>query len=162
MDGLVEAGAGRSMTTHKPSAGTVLRRAAWAVAAGALFWGGVFEAAKHGGSTTAWAALGVLGPGLSLVAEVTQRRVRGEPGPRAVALYHRVHRPWLPLGVMIGSAFTEQPAAAGLFALGCTWLGRVAIERACGRRVAAYQHRSVLPSSGQLECAGMPTSSAKP
>lgn len=150
------------MTTHKPSAGTVLRRVAWAVAAGALFGGAVFEAAKHGGPTIAWAALGVLGPGLSLIAEATQRRVRGEPGPRAVALYHLVHRPWVPLGVMIGSAFTGQPAAAGLFALGCAWLGHVAVERACGRRMAARHQGSVLQSSGRLGSGGMPTSSAKP
>jgi hypothetical protein len=150
------------MLTHNLSAGTVLGRAAWSVAAVALLGGAVFEAAKHGGSTIAWAALGVLAPGVSLIAEAKQRRARGESGPRTIALYNLLHRPWLPLGVMIGSAFTGQPAAAGLFALGCAWLGHLAIERACGRRVAAYQHRSVLPPAERLSSGGMPTGSVKP
>jgi hypothetical protein len=159
MDGLVEAGAERPMTTHDHSASTVLRRTGWALAAAVLLGGAVFEAAKHGGSTIALAALGVVGPGLSLVPGATQRRVRGEPGQWAVAVYHLVHRPWLPLAVMIGSAFAGQPAAAGLFALGCAWLGHLAVERACGHLVAARAGAAV---GGRPGCAGMSTRSATP
>lgn len=129
----MSSGPTRSVTGRRyPPVGTVVRRSAWALAAAVLLAAAVFEAAKHGGATIPLAVLGAIGPDLTFLAGAGQPHGPGKLPPRAVRLYNLAHRPWLPLAAMIGSAFTEQPAAAALFAVGCAWLGHVALDRACG------------------------------
>src|SRR3954470_16341825 len=111
---------------------SVTVRVAWGVAATALLAATVFEAAKHGGATIPLAVLGGLGPDLAFLAGAGQPHAPGQLPPRAVPLYNLVHRPWLPLAAMIGSAFLGQPAAAGLFTLGSAWLTHVALDRVSG------------------------------
>ncbi len=110
----------------------------WAALAIVLLAFGVFEAVKYG-----WVAAGVfvlflLLPDVALIGAFDGTR-RGALLPSRVAFYNALHRPWVPLAMMIASMIIPLPVLGlglrgglELFLAGLGWLTHVAADRAFG------------------------------
>lgn len=112
---------------------TLVRRTAWLACA--LFWSAfaVLEAVNHGWLAGALAILFFVLPDLSFLVgmEDAPRMEKGQLPPRAVPAYNALHRPLVPLALMV--LYTVAPLAwAPLFAALCGWLAHISYDRAFG------------------------------
>ncbi len=110
-----------------------IRRTAWL--AGGLFWSAfaVLEAVNHGWLAGTLAVLFFVLPDLSFLAgmEDAPRMAKGQLAPRAVPYYNALHRPLVPLALMV--LYTVTPFAwAPLFAALCGWIAHISYDRAFG------------------------------
>jgi hypothetical protein len=111
-----------------------LRRFLWVLVAALLLAAVLFEALKHGGWSIPLAMLGGIGPDLSFLAGAGHPHQPGQLPAPAVRLYNALHRPWLPLAVIVLFSvygITPDSGAAG-FTFGLAWLTHVAVDRVLG------------------------------
>jgi hypothetical protein len=94
----------------------------------------VFEMVRHGGATLWTAPLGLLGPDLAFLVGIGQETEHGRLPTKAVAVYNLVHRPWLPLVLVVVVSVDGQSTAqaAPYFVAGLAWLVHIALDRALG------------------------------
>lgn len=122
------------MASSAPGAGAPAR-VAWAGLGVLLLVWAVFECAKHGGWSIPLGVLGVIVPDLSfLLGAGYHPREQGPMPPRMVGLYNLLHRPVIPLVLLVGLSFapTSNTTIAAPFTLGLAWLGHISVDRALG------------------------------
>lgn len=129
------------MTTSAPGSGAPSPSASWparlawaALGAFLLFWA-VFEGVKHGGWSIPLAVLGFLVPDLSFLLGVGgEPREKGRFPSRMVAVYNVLHRPLIPLVLLVALSFapTANTAIAAPFTFGLAWLGHICVDRVLG------------------------------
>jgi hypothetical protein len=124
------------MSTDTATDSRILRiavRTAWLIAALLLVAFAVFESAKYGAATITAAVVFVILPDLTMLigASESPRPAHGQFSPRAVPFYNAMHRPWLPLAILVGYPFgpIHWPP---LFTAGLAWLAHIAVDRAAG------------------------------
>jgi len=107
-------------------AGGRFRRVAWlALGLFCVAFAGL-EVVNHGAGAAVAAGVFALAPDLAVLRGV--RASRWAPGFRTT-----MHRPWLPLLVLVG--YTVSPLTwVPIFAAGLGWLGHIAFHRAAGDR----------------------------
>jgi hypothetical protein len=107
------------------------KRVAWAALAVFLLAFIVLEVINHGGSALVAALLLMVAPDLTMLVGASEGG-NGRLSPRAVPYYNAMHRPWIPLAVLVvysaGGLGTWVPLFVG--ALG--WLAHIALDRAFG------------------------------
>ncbi|EST22274.1 DUF4260 family protein [Streptomyces niveus] len=109
-------------------------RTAWVVAFVLLLVFAVFEATKYGGWVLVAALAGAVAPDLSFLAGLSGGpHQHGQLPRRAVPLYNLLHRPVVPVVVMLGCLIPESPSVAvPVFNFGLAWLVHIAADRALG------------------------------
>jgi hypothetical protein len=109
----------------------VAKRAAWAALAAFLLAFIVLEAINHGGSALVAALLWLIVPDLTML--IGARAVGdGKLLPKAVPYYNFVHRPWIPLAVLVVYSVGGLGDWVPLFTAGLGWLAHIALDRAFG------------------------------
>lgn len=129
------------MTTSSPGSGAPSTSVSWparlawaALGAFLLFWA-VFECVKHGGWSIPLGVLGFLLPDLSFLLGVgAGQREQGSSPPRMVAAYNLLHRPVIPLVLLVALSFapTANTAVAAPFTFALAWLGHICADRVLG------------------------------
>ncbi|WP_326700503.1 DUF4260 domain-containing protein [Streptomyces sp. NBC_01754] len=109
-------------------------RAAWGLLGAFLLVWVVFEAVKHGGWVIPLAVLGLVVPDLSFFAGASGEHRPGQLPRGTVAVYNLVHRPLVPLVLMVPpAALADGPGDnAAPFTFGLAWLTHIALDRAMG------------------------------
>ncbi len=104
------------------------RRSAWLAAGVLLIAAAVVEASRH--HLGLWPIGFTLVPDLSFTAGIGQASEHGQLPRRAVGLYNLVHRPVLPLGLIVAGSV----GALSLLSLvvGLCWLAHITVDRAMG------------------------------
>jgi hypothetical protein len=99
----------------------------------------VFEMVRHGGDTLWTGPLALIGPDLAFLAGIGQRAEQGRLPTRAVWAYNLLHRPWLPLIMLLAVSVDGQSAAqaAPYFVAGLAWLVHITLDRALGFNLRA-------------------------
>ncbi|MFC4497397.1 DUF4260 family protein [Streptomyces ovatisporus] len=122
-----------SGTSERPVAWPA--RLAWAALGAFLLFWAVFEGVKHGGWSIPMAVLGILVPDLSfLLGAGSGPRERGQMPPRMVGVYNLLHRPLIPLVLLVALSFAPTPntTVAAPFTFGLAWLGHICVDRVLG------------------------------
>jgi hypothetical protein len=109
----------------------VAKRAAWAALAAFLLAFIVLEVVNHGGSALVAALLFLIAPDLTMVIGASTAG-NGTLSPRAVPYYNLVHRPWIPLAVLVVYSLGGLGDWVPLFTAGLGWLAHIALDRAFG------------------------------
>ncbi|MBP2330909.1 hypothetical protein JOF56_011294 [Kibdelosporangium banguiense] len=108
----------------------IAQRVAWGVLAVFLLAFLVFEVVKHGGATWATALLLLIAPDLTMFIGAGEGG-NGKLSPKAVPFYNAMHRPWIPLTLLVGYSFSNLDWVP-LFTAGLAWLLHIASDRAFG------------------------------
>ena len=107
----------------------VARRVTWLAVAAALIAFAVYEVGQH--HLGAWPIVGfVMLPDLAFIAGVGVATEHGQLAPRAVPIYNFVHRPYVPLTLVVAAALGVGPMF--WFVAGLSWLAHLAIDHAAG------------------------------
>jgi Domain of unknown function (DUF4260) len=106
-------------------------RVAWAALAVFLLAFIALEVIKHGGGALVGALLLLAAPEVTVVLG----RVVGDR--RLVPFYNAVHRPWLPLALLVVYSVGGLGDRVPLFTAGLGWLAHIAVERALGHGLRA-------------------------
>jgi uncharacterized protein DUF4260 len=109
----------------------VAKRVAWAALAAFLLAFIVLEVINHGGSALLGALLFLIAPDLTMVIGAGTAG-NGKLAPKAVPYYNIVHRPWIPLAVLVVYSAGGLGEWVPLFTAGLGWLAHVALDRAFG------------------------------
>jgi hypothetical protein len=109
----------------------VVKRVAWAVLAAFLLAFIVLEVVNHGGSALVAALLLLIVPDLTMVIGASAAR-HGTLSPKAVPYYNFMHRPWVPLAVLVVYSLGGLGDWVPLFTAGLGWLAHIALDRAFG------------------------------
>ena len=117
----------RVSRTRDATTGSRLRWLAWSLSLLACI---VFEVVKH--DLPVWPVVGfVILPDLSfLVAIGAGPTAPGQLARRAVPVYNLVHRPWLPLALIVLASFAVMPLI--FFVGGLAWLLHIAVDHVSG------------------------------
>ncbi|MEU4446164.1 DUF4260 family protein [Actinosynnema sp. NPDC050801] len=107
------------------------KRVAWAALAVFLLAFIVLEVINHGGSALIGALLLLIAPDLTMVIGAGAAG-HGRLSPKAVPYYNLVHRPWIPLAVLVCYSFGALGDWVPLFTAGLGWLAHIALDRAFG------------------------------
>lgn len=113
------------MTRDLRSSTGVAKRVAWAALAVFLLAFVVLEVINHGVAAGVAALLFLIAPDLPMV-------IGGKLSPRAVPYYNFVHRPWIPLAVLLAYSAGLLGDWVPLFTAGLGWLTHIALDRAFG------------------------------
>ncbi|NRQ36729.1 DUF4260 family protein [Nonomuraea sp. NN258] len=113
-----------------PARRRVVSRTAWAALAIFLLAFVVLEVVNHGAPALISAILFVIVPDLTLFIGASEGG-NGRLSPRAVPFYNFMHRPWIPLAILVGYSFGPIDWVP-LFVMGLAWLLHVAADRAFG------------------------------
>jgi hypothetical protein len=99
----------------------------------------VFEMVRHGDATLWTGPLALIGPDLAFLAGIGQRAEQGRLPVRAVWVYNLLHRPWLPLIMLLVVSVDSQSnaQAAPYFVAGLAWLLHITLDRALGFNLRA-------------------------
>jgi hypothetical protein len=99
----------------------------------------VAEIVLHGGATIWTALLGLVGPDLVLFVGIGRPHEPGQLPRVAVPVYNMLHRPWLPLIMLVVVAVDDQTnaQAAPYFVGALAWLAHIALDRALGFNLRA-------------------------
>ncbi|TMR20943.1 DUF4260 family protein [Nonomuraea turkmeniaca] len=108
----------------------VASRTAWAALALFLLAFTVLEVANHGAPALVTAILFAILPDLTMLIGAREGG-NGLLSPKAVPYYNFMHRPWIPLAIMVGYSFGPIDFVP-LFVAGLAWLLHVAADRAFG------------------------------
>ncbi|MFC0112842.1 DUF4260 family protein [Kibdelosporangium aridum] len=108
----------------------IAHRVAWAALALFLLAFLIFEVVKHGGWSWATALALFIAPDLTMFIDVRSGG-DGRLSPKAVPFYNAVHRPWIPLVVLVGYSFSDLDMVP-LFTAGLAWLLHIAMDRTFG------------------------------
>jgi hypothetical protein len=109
----------------------VAKRVAWAALAASLLAFIVLEVANHGGSALVAALLFLIAPDLTMVIGASAAG-NGNLSPKAVPYYNLVHRPWIPVAVLVVYSLGGLGDWVPLFTAGLGWLAHIALDRAFG------------------------------
>jgi hypothetical protein len=109
----------------------IVKRVAWAALAVFLLAFVVLEVINHGGPALVAALLLLVAPDLTMVIGAGTAG-DGKLSPKAVPYYNAVHRPWIPLAVLIGYSVGGLGDWVPLFTAGLGWLAHIALDRAFG------------------------------
>jgi hypothetical protein len=104
---------------------------AWAALAVFLLAFIVLEVVNHGGSALTAALLLLVAPDLTMFVGAGEGG-NGRLSPRAVPYYNAMHRPWLPLAVLVVYSAGGLGSWVPLFTAALGWLAHVALDRAFG------------------------------
>jgi hypothetical protein len=107
---------------------TMASRIPWMALAAACLGGAVFAIGRYDASL--WALAFLIAPDLSFLAGVGQQSAPGQLPPRAVPVYNLVHRPVVPLLLLVVSLVGAVPSAWSAVAL--AWLAHISIDHAAG------------------------------
>ncbi|ANN17473.1 hypothetical protein SD37_18675 [Amycolatopsis orientalis] len=111
----------------------VAKRVAWAALAVFLLAFIVLEVINHGGPALAAALLLLIAPDLSMFVGAGDGTAGGgKLSPKAVPYYNLMHRPWIPLAVLVVYSFGVLGDWVPLFTAGLGWLTHIAVDRAFG------------------------------
>lgn len=99
----------------------------------------VFEMVRHGDATLWSGPLALIGPDLAFFAGIGQSAEHGRLPTRAVWVYNLLHRPWLPLIMLLVVSVDGQSnaQAAPYFVAGLAWLLHITLDRALGYNLRA-------------------------
>jgi hypothetical protein len=127
------------MTTTERTASMTGARVGLAAATVLLVAAMVYEMVAHGGFTYLTGPVGLIGPDLAFLAGIGQQAGHGLLPRRAVGVYNLVHRPWLPLILVLVVSLDGQTnaQAAPYFVAGLGWLAHITMDRAAGFRLRA-------------------------
>jgi hypothetical protein len=94
----------------------------------------VFEMVRHADATLWTGPLALIGPDLAFLAGIGQPAEQGRLPTRAVWVYNLLHRPWLPLIMLLVVSVDGQSntQAAPYFVAGLAWLVHITLDRALG------------------------------
>lgn len=122
-------------TTERPAVSSA--RVALAATTVLLVAAMVYEMVAHGGFTYLTGPVGLIGPDLAFLAGIGQQAGHGLLPRRAVGVYNLVHRPWLPLVLVLVVSLDGQTnaQAAPYFVAGLGWLAHITMDRAAGFRL---------------------------
>lgn len=109
----------------------VAKRVAWAALAAFLLAFIVIEVINHGGSALVAALLLLIVPNLTMFIGASAGG-NGKLSPKAVPHYNAMHRPWIPLAVLVVYTVGGLGAWVPLFTAGLGWLAHIAVDRAFG------------------------------
>ena len=109
----------------------VANRVAWAALAVFLLAFIVLEVINHGGSALVSALLSLIAPDLTMFIGARSAG-NGKLSPKAVPYYNVVHRPWIPLAVLVVYSVGGLGDWVPIFTAGLGWLAHVALDRAFG------------------------------
>jgi hypothetical protein len=107
----------------------VTKQVAWAALAVFLLAFVVLEVINHGVTAAVAALLLLIAPDLTMVIGTGGN---GKLSPRAVPYYNFVHRPWIPLAVLVAYSSGVLGDWVPLFTAGLGWLTHIALDRAFG------------------------------
>jgi hypothetical protein len=107
----------------------VAKRVAWAALAVFLLAFVVLEVINHGATAGVAALLFLIAPDLTMLIGTGGN---GKLSPRAVPYYNLVHRPWIPLAVLVAYSSGLLGDWVPLFTAGLGWLTHIALERTFG------------------------------
>jgi len=119
------------MTVVLVPARQVTKRVAWAALAAFLLAFIVLEVINHGGSALAAALLFLIAPDLPMFIDASAAG-DGKLSPKAVPYYNLMHRPWIPLAVLVVYSVGGLGDWVPLFTAGLGWLAHIALDRAFG------------------------------
>ncbi|MGC7097381.1 DUF4260 family protein [Amycolatopsis lurida] len=108
----------------------VVQRVAWGAFALFLLAFLVFEVVKHGGDTLATALVLLIAPDLTMFIGAGGGG-NGRLSPKAVPFYNAMHRPWIPLVLLLGYSVSDLNWVP-LFTAGLAWLLHISLDRAFG------------------------------
>ncbi|MFI9551926.1 DUF4260 family protein [Nonomuraea endophytica] len=108
----------------------VAARVAWAALALFLLAFTVLEVFNHGVPALVTAIAVVIVPDLTMLIGAREAG-KGRLSPKAVPYYNFMHRPWIPLVILVGYSFGPIDFVP-LFVAGLAWLLHVAADRAFG------------------------------
>jgi hypothetical protein len=91
----------------------------------------VLEVVNHGSSALVAALLFLIAPDLTMVIGASAAG-DGKLSPKAVPYYNLVHRPWIPLAVLVAYSLGGLGDWVPLFTAGLGWLAHIALDRAFG------------------------------
>lgn len=109
----------------------VAKRVAWAALAVFSLAFIVLEVINHGSSALVAALLLLIAPDLTMVIGAGAAG-DGKLSPKAVPYYNIVHRPWIPLAVLVAYSVGGLGDWVPLFTAGLGWLAHIAVDRAFG------------------------------
>ncbi|GAB3002186.1 DUF4260 family protein [Saccharothrix stipae] len=109
----------------------VAKRVAWAALAAFLVAFIVLEVINHGGPALIGALLLLIAPDLTMFIGA-RAAGNGRLSPKAVPYYNVVHRPWIPLAVLVVYSTGALGDHVPLFTAGLGWLAHIALDRAFG------------------------------
>ena len=109
----------------------VVSRVAWATLAVFLLAFIVLEVINHGGSALVAALLLMVAPDLTMLIGARDGG-DGRLSPRAVPYYNAMHRPWVPLAVLVVYSAGGLGSWVPLFTAALGWLAHIALDRAFG------------------------------
>lgn len=109
----------------------VAKRVAWAALAAFLLAFIVLEVINHGGSALVAALLFLIAPDLPMFIGASAAG-GGKLSPKAVPYYNVMHRPWIPLAVLVAYSVGGLGDWVPLFTAGLGWLAHIALDRAFG------------------------------
>ncbi len=112
-------------------AGRVTKRVAWAALAVFLLAFVVLEVINHGVAALAAALVFLIVPDLAMVIGAGAAG-KGKLSPKAVPYYNLLHRPWIPLAVLVVYSAGLLGEWVPLFTAGLGWLTHIAADRAFG------------------------------
>jgi hypothetical protein len=108
-----------------------IARVAWAALAAFLLAFIALEVIKHGSSALVGALVLLIAPDLTLLVGA-RTGGNGKLSPKAVPFYNAVHRPWLPLALLVVYSVGALGDWVPLFTAGLGWLAHIAVDRAFG------------------------------
>jgi hypothetical protein len=99
----------------------------------------IAEIVLHGGATIWTALLGLVGPDFAFFVGIGRPHEPGRLPRLAVPVYNLLHRPWLPLIVLVVVTVDGQTnaQAAPYFVGALAWLAHIALDRALGFNLRA-------------------------
>jgi hypothetical protein len=109
----------------------VVKRVAWAALAAFSLAFIVLEVINHGGSALIAAFLLLIAPDLTMFIGA-RAAGDGKLSPKAVPWYNVMHRPWIPLAVLVVYSVGGLGDWVPLFTAGLGWLAHIALDRAFG------------------------------
>ncbi|WP_328322908.1 DUF4260 domain-containing protein [Kribbella sp. NBC_00382] len=119
------------MSVTSPPVGRVAKRVSWAALATFLLAFVVLEVINHGIPALVAAVLFLIVPDLPMLIGASTA-ARGKLSPKAVPYYNLVHRPWIPLAVLVVYSVGALGDWVPLFTAGLGWLTHIALDRAFG------------------------------
>jgi hypothetical protein len=127
------------MSTNQGISVTTSVRPVMATAGVLLAAAMVFEMVRHGDATLWTGPLALIGPDLAFFAGIGQSAEHGRLPTRAVWVYNLLHRPWLPLIMLVAVSVDGQSTAqaAPYFVAGLAWLLHITLDRALGYNLRA-------------------------
>jgi hypothetical protein len=120
-------------------------RIAWGAFALFLLAFAVLEVVNHGAPALITAVAFAIIPDLTMFIGAREAG-NGKPSPKAVPYYNFMHRPWIPLAIMVAYSFGPVDFVP-IFVAGLAWLLHVAADRSFGYGLRNPDGSRGLPTS---------------